>query len=687
MVKAAGLPVPFIPEWQRVQWMTPTFRALCTEGVRANGIVFNCLSAITFTYPEPRLMVYRQTDSGLDPLPTHPLLQLLARPNPQMSQAELLQYVALYKAIGGNCYLYKVRSRARRVVELLPLNDSQIVPVAGATLPIDHYNWLNEETGKEEKIPAEDIVHLKWLPDPLAPWRGLAPLVAVAREVDTDNEARRYLFALLKNDAIPRVALTLPVGSKPLSPDEHKRYTEQWQEKYGGDNRGKPAVLGGGMDVKVVGLNLQELAFEALSRVPEARIAGAFRVPPVLAFLNVGLEQMTYNNVAGMRRFFVEDCLVPLWRLDADEIAADLLPEFGDSTDLTVQFDLGNVVALQEATTEKRQWVDGAVSRGYITVNEGRAQLGLPVVGGGDVFLRPLTLQEVPAQLATPGAKALLPARIKASQEDRRKLQLALIAAQRQQRAEVARRMESALDGWFSSLADRVIHRATEQASKARRGQRKAMLDAEMLLEESDSLELENLVKRFYLELIQLSWDTWNLSLGVDVAFDLVDPAVVKALEGAGTRVKEIQQTTLDELRRALQYGAERGWSVDHLVRGDPSADPPVRGLREIIEQTYKGRAVTISRTELGTAQNVAAHQRYRAAGVTKVLVLDNGFDDSAPGCVVLGNGGKGTVVPVEWAEAHPLGHPRCVRAFAPEFDAGVDDALLAQWQTAGGDT
>lgn len=143
MVKAASLPVPFVPEWQRVQWMSPTFRAMCQEGVRANGIVFNCVSAIVFAYPEPKLTVYRKTKNGLEPISQHGSQPLLDRPNPQMSQAELLQYIALYKAIGGNCYIYKVRSKAKRVVELLPLNDSQIVPVAGKTLPVSHYDWLN----------------------------------------------------------------------------------------------------------------------------------------------------------------------------------------------------------------------------------------------------------------------------------------------------------------------------------------------------------------------------------------------------------------------------------------------------------------------------------------------------------------------------------------------------------------
>lgn len=681
MVKAAGLPVPFVPEWRRVQFMSPTFRALCQEGVKANAIVFNCLSVLARAYPEPRLRVYREGNSGLEPVPNHPLQALLNRPNPQMGQAELLQHAILYEAIGGNCYLYKVRSQARKVVELLPLNDSQITPVAGATLPIDHYDWANEETGKDEAIPAEDICQLKWMPDPLAPWRGLAPLIAVAREVDTDNEARRYLFTLLKNDATPRLVVTMPPGVKPLSDDEYKRLTVQWQERHGGANRGLPFVAGGGMDVKRVGLDLQELAFEGLARLPESRISGSFGVPAILAGLMAGLDSATYSNVANLRRYFIETTMMPLWRMDADEIGSDLLPEFGGSAGLIVAFDTSSVVALQEAVAEKRTWANDALARGGITRNEYRAALGYPSDPNGNVYLMPLTVQEVPAGIVASAAKALLPARETKAAADRRKIMLALIAAQRGYRAEVAGRMEGALNNYFGGLADRIIHRALTAAAHPK--SLKAMVPWDELMFASDDAELEALLKRFYIELAQLSWDGWNLELGVDVAFDLGDPAVTKALEGTAARVKAIQETTRAKLQEALQFGSDNGWSIDHLVRGDAALGKP--GLRDLIEQTYKGRAQNISRTELAHAQATAAANRYAAAGVDRVLIMDGMGPNSDEACNALNN----TIQSLAWFQAHPIAHPSCRRAGGAAFpdDGPIDDAAHAAWQAAGGDS
>ncbi len=700
-LKAATMPVPLVPEWARHSFLRPTFRALCEEGVRANGAVLSCLETLAFAFPEPRLGVWQMDDSGKSPLPSHPADRLLQRPNPQMGQAELLTFAILYMAIGGNCYLYKVRSAARRVVELWPLNDSQIRPVGGGSVLVDHYEW-DDDSGQPHIIPESDIIQLKWMPDPLEPWRGLPPLKAVAREVDTDAAAGRYLYNLLRNDAIPRVVIIAAQGAKVMSETDKLRFDQQYQERYGGDNRGKvPMILGNTADIKTLSLNLQELAFEALRRVPEARICAAFRVPAVLAGLNVGLENATYANVEGLTRWFTERTLAPLWRLVADEIGVDLLREFSGGENLVIAFDLDGVAALREDRDKVWTRASNALSKGGITLNEFRALVGRPSDPAGDVYYLPLAVQVIPfgrapespalpAPIAKPppaedDSKALSTGPRLKGRAERRQLAVALIAAQREQRRLVASRMEPALDAWFAKMADRVISRALQSSKVLGRGERKGWLDAEYLLEEYPDDKLVDLVKRFYLELIQLSWDTWNLNLGVEVAFDLTDPAVTQALANAGTRIKGIQDTTLQAVRDALQYGSEQGWSVDHLVRGDPANG--IRGLRDIVEQTYKNRGRTIARTELGTAQSLAATERFRVAGVTAVLCLDNGVEDSHPACQALGQGGQGSVVPLSWAAARPLQHPNCLRCYAAVFDEPIDEAALQAWQAAGGDS
>jgi phage portal protein BeeE len=171
---------------------------------------------------------------------------------------------------------------------------------------------------------------------------------------------------------------------------EAQRVKSSWRAKYGGDNRGEIAMLENGASIERISLNMEELAFDALRKVPEARISAGFLIPPEYSGLTVGLEHSTYNNVNEARRGFFEDTIVQLLALDAGELEQDLGADFGGN--LTIEHDLSKVVALQE--NEDAKWVR-AVSgweKGLITQNEGRQHIGLAELPGGDVFKMPPAL-------------------------------------------------------------------------------------------------------------------------------------------------------------------------------------------------------------------------------------------------------------------------------------------------------
>jgi HK97 family phage portal protein len=704
--------VVLVPQWERRSFMQPTFRNLAVEGYRGNGIIFACLSAWAFSFPEPPLLVWEEGPGGRVPLPMHGLSQLLRRPNPQMGLSELLQFSIVYMGIGGNCYWYKVRSAAGRPVELWPLHDGQINPVAGEHRMIDHYEFLGA-TGAPLPIPAEDIVHFKWMPDPLQPQRGLGPLMAVLREVDTDNEATRYVFALLKNDAMPRLAITVPETRGELSPEEHARLREEFTEKHGGTQRGGIALLEAGLDIRPIALNLKEMEFGTLRDVPEARLCSAFRVPAVVVGANVGLSKGgQFANHKESVLDFTERSLVPAWGMFDDKVTADLLPEFGGTPRQVVMFDTDRVVALADKRATERQWALTGLTAGGLLVNEFRAAAGLPPDDGGNIYLRGFAVTEVPGRVPAPAktgrkdgegwapceacgrtdradpdtkccrgcgsprklTKDLprrgVPKSWKALSPDLVRKAEAAVAAQRAIRAMVVRHMESGLDDWLTQLADRVVARARKDWTP-KRVQAKDLPNAEDLLTDTDADELTAIIKRYFVELLGATWPLVDAEIGITVAFDLKDPAVIRVLATAGQDVRKINQTTLDELRRALQYGADQGWSIQNLVAGD--AEAGILGLRQIIEEVYKGRARTIARTELGTAQNLGTAARYRAAGLEHVLIFDDGQGDEDEECVVA----NGAVWTLDEFDENPLEHPNCVRCgspYLPELMAGTEE-------------
>lgn len=136
---------------------------------------------------------------------------------------------------------------------------------------------------------------------------------------------------------------------------------------------------------------------------------------------------------------------------------------------------------------------------------------------------------------------------------------------------------------------------------------------------------------------------------GVDVAWDLQNPYVQTVLSSLAKNIKAVAETTKDEIRALVGRQADEGWSVEELAKR----------IREKGEIASRTRALTIARTETGTAYNRGAITAYRVGGVTHVDVLDG--DDDEP--CASANGSRWTL---EEAEANPLEHPNCTRAFSP---------------------
>lgn len=662
------------PQWARWAFPRMDFGRMVEEGYRVNAAVSACVTTLAFSFPEAPLLVGREREGRFVPDYGHEAMKLIRQPNPDMGEVELMQYLVAYASIGGNAYLWKQRDRGGRVIGLWPFSDAQVTPLAGRDTSEGYVRAYEFDAGDGQKIELakEDVIHWKWMPDPLKPWRGIGAIELAAREVDKGNEASAYIYSLLKNNAVPPVVVTLTEGDE-LTDEKASRLRRQWAARFGGENRGGVAFLEYGMKAEKLGFDLKELEAEALEGIPEARIAAAFRVPPVVAGLSVGIKRSDYGDQAA-RRAFTELTLAALWRSLASELWNGLKDEFLFEDDHALRFDLRGVLALQEDESKRWERVTLAYNRSLITRAEAKEQLGLEPGGGDDVYLVSLASEFVGGGTADGGKQT------DNRRADGRKLsvgsgqlsvngdQLSVNAAvlrgrkagveMRAIRERLTGRMAGDLERLFEKQARRAAERLRVAGVNVDALERK--ISADELLDPEDEREATELVKRYYVEVMKVTWDIWNYALGIEKAFDLSDPLVVEVIGGAGTRVKDITATTLEALREVLQRGAAEGWSIRDLARGRDGAP----GIRQIIEETYRHRAETIARTELGWAQNAATVGRYKEAGVSKVQILDNGLTDDDEPCQVA----NGQIWSLAYFEAHPLEHPNCTRAAAPYF-------------------
>ena len=393
-----------------------------------NGVVASAIDWYVRNYPQATPRYYRPVDSQqAEPVEDHPVLQLMAQPDPMIMGSLFWGWCIQDYKLFGNTYLRKIRSSTRGTVTALQfLPQDMVRPVGNGVNPLTHYVYTTD--GRSFDIPVSDIIHIRYGRDPSDIRIGRAPLTAVLREIATDNTASTTAYGLLANGAMP----SLIVGpdaketSVDMSMDDARQVKRQLHEDLTGDGSGGIVVMTGAYKMDRVSLTPSELALDSVRRVPEERICSALGINPMVLGLGSGLERSTYSNYERAQQAAWEDGMVPLLRTLADAITADLLPEYPETQQGDyVMYDLETVRALAddmqaEAVRAEKLYKAGIIDRaeakriaGLEAVPEDEGQLhptAIPVQSGGgfegaavrsyDVKFRPTEAMRTAAQRA-----------------------------------------------------------------------------------------------------------------------------------------------------------------------------------------------------------------------------------------------------------------------------------------------
>lgn len=379
-------------------WWSPAKDLAQINRVRdgsGNSIVYSSLNALTNGFSEAPADVVEEVEPGqLETVAGHPVSELLANPNPHMTSDLLWQYYIWATRIDGNAYLYKQRSAAGIVRELWPLRPDLVEP----EVPQDRSRFIDvyryRPDAREQRIPAEDIIHLRLGLDPKDHRKGLGPIKVVLNEVLADEAAAQFSTALLSNMAIPGVIIGPPPGEMFEGSEGVEKL---WKDKFGGSRRGEPLILDAPTDIKVVSFSPEQMDFEVLRKVPEERITGVLGVPAILAGMGAGLTASSGRSESvTLVELFTEKTIFPDWRRVARMLTNQLLRDFDENPTRRVEFDTSQVRSLQEDQNEVWERVDRAVRSGWLTVAEGKRMIGIDPGPADDVYLRTISTEEVP---------------------------------------------------------------------------------------------------------------------------------------------------------------------------------------------------------------------------------------------------------------------------------------------------
>lgn len=342
----------------------------------ANSIVTSCLRWVGKTFPEAPVRVWAKTRDDEQIVHNHPLALVVEQPNPFYGAPTMWKALLTDYLLTGNAYLKKVRGgRSGTVLELWWMPASLVEPKwNSADSFVDWYDY--NPHGESIPIPAEDIIHFRDGLDPENPRKGKSAMASVLGEIYTDNEASAYTRTILSNMGVPGVLIS-PDTDTYLADEELEDIKAKFEERFTGNNRGRPMVMTAKTSVQMLSFSPQQLDLKELRRIPEERITAVFGLPAIIAGLGAGLDRSTFANYAEARAAAWEDLIIPMQRDLATAFQVQLLAEYGQDTRThRVGFDVSNVRVLQEDQNALMTRLVTGVSGAILTPNEARKALG-----------------------------------------------------------------------------------------------------------------------------------------------------------------------------------------------------------------------------------------------------------------------------------------------------------------------
>lgn len=392
--------------WGGLNWASGIFTnsrinyAIEAGELEKSSLVMSAVNWVGRQLPEAPLQVLRADARGKEqPIPSHPAIDLLNRPNPFFSGATLWKSFAVSWITSGNVYFFKARNQFGQVVQLWNIPPWMIAPrwPEDGSEFISYYEY--QADGAIVRISVDDVIHFRDGADPMNMGRtGLSPVASVLREICGDNEVATFQFLLMKSGGVPPVCLALKDGlvSAQFDPTAIK---QDYVRSTTGDQRGKVFVSNRAVEITKLGFNPSELDLKVLRHLPESRFASVIGISKETLGFGAADENSTYNNVQQADERSIRSYMKPLWEFIGDELTHQLRADVGLRRNWRIGFDLRQIAALQEDQTLLHERANKDLQSGGITVNEYREMIGLESRPDGEVYLRSTSIQPVSPEM------------------------------------------------------------------------------------------------------------------------------------------------------------------------------------------------------------------------------------------------------------------------------------------------
>lgn len=275
---------------------------------------WSCIRALADAAASLPLHTFRKTPQGR--IPVGGLgAELLERPAPATTTANLIHQVLLHLNLYGNAYLGKFRS-AGDIIQLGLLHPERVQP------RIDpggrrRYVFLDDRNRRLD-LGTEDVVHIRAMSlDGLV---GLSPISQNRAALGLSKDLTEHAARFFSQDARPGGILSLEVGTDSST---FERWAQAWQGNYvGASNAHKIAMVTGDVSFEPISMPNDDAQFLESRQLSTLEVCRIFRVPPWVVGADDG-SSMTYSNTEQQSLHFATYSLRPWLVLIEQALSAD----------------------------------------------------------------------------------------------------------------------------------------------------------------------------------------------------------------------------------------------------------------------------------------------------------------------------------------------------------------------------
>ena len=682
--KAASSPFISSVAGQYSQLMSPLMKRNYLEQYK--NWVFACVQARAEEVGNIQLELY----DGDEIIDSHPIIDLLNKPNPTMTRHDLFEAYQAFRDLEGNCFWFLARENDGKgaPVEIWPLRPDrvQIVPGKANPLQVDGYLYRQPD-GQNISFDTKEIIHFKNF-NPLGnhpfPHRGMGIVEAASWGIDTDNEARNWNYKFFKNSARPDGILTTP-GDAAMDGDELLRIRAEWEAAHGGsDNSNKVAILGGGLTWTEIARSQKDMDFVNQRTFSRDEILALFRTPKSIVGIT---DDVNRANADAAIYVFALRTIKPLMQKFTDHLNEMLLPEFGDALSFGFQS------PVSEDRKESLEEYAAGVSGGWLTINEVREREGLPTVPSGDSLYLPLNMVEVgqtePEPVVAPKTvKKEKGKRVsKKSKETIAEAAVEKLIASKKVKASSFGKVQKTytkkltpevkaayIAEWKANLKVNAAPLRKAMVKYFNQQEQEVLVNARHQMKRNKSLVSEKGLSDF----------TFDQSSAIATGITLITPFIEQYIKGSGDHAASLLGSDFDPQTETLQkFIAKRAQyfadtvndttkedlltSIKAGLDGGETLEQIETRIGDVYDIATGSRTQMIARTEISAASNQGALGAYTQAGVEQIewAVVDPQDEDC------LDNDGQIVKIGDSFnsGDTEPPVHPNCECTTLPVFN------------------